>query len=407
MMQVWGTQWGSPYKAHVHPSALSSHPKLYSGKGTFIIDQILTFPVPIAKDVTFSIPFKPNQFSETDLRRKFQNWFESRLLCLGSAFVVQFLTHHIFTTVCSVSDARNSLTEVYMVTKNTQIQFTYQDNNFDETKVEGRIQPSMENVGGLDAEAKELSNTLFCSANAHDSGINLKMGSPPRGILIYGQHGTGKSLLVKALCNTHKINLLLFNEFPKTNNLRSKFQAAASASANKYPSVILIENLDNLCSSRRDESQGFAHDLRSQMDSLLPSDFVMVLATATNPDLIDPLLRSPHVFGKEIEIPIPSKASRLEILRKILKTSENNLTSECLRTIAQQTHGFVGADLEGLSILAFRLAAPGNPSLFHFNEGMKSVTPSAMKSIQLEIPDVIFLIEVKDRKRMFNFLCLG
>jgi len=124
------------------------------------------------------------------------------------------------------------------------------------------------------------------------------------------------------------------------------------------------------------------------MDRLPRDSPVILLGTARNPDLIDSALRSGTVFGKEVELPVPSVEGRLDILHKLLQPFVHSLQPEDLEKVAEETHGFVGGDLEGVRMSAFRLAGKFAPTRTHFAEALKTASPSAMKSIQLEIPHV-------------------
>lgn len=134
---------------------------------------------------------------------------------------------------------------------------------------------------------------------------------------------------------------------------------------------------------------------------------VIVLATCTELDSIDSSLRSPHIFGKEIEIPVPAAKERLEILNKLLNNVKHSLSMQDIEEIAGNTHGFVGADLKSLLSQASLYSAGKfmdrsfqqtlTPTMAveivtlemeHVQACIKNVHPSAMKSILIDVPNV-------------------
>ena len=166
---------------------------------------------------------------------------------------------------------------------------------------------------------------------------------------------------------------------------------------------MVIENLEVLApssSSSRSSagSSDFVGSLRALITSVKGSK-VAVIATSSNVDLIAQDLRNANSFGKEIELPVPSVIQREDICNKVLKYFNHSLSSEQVNSIAVSTHGFVGADLRGLfsqaAVVGSRMNEEKTESgvaisfnLSHVQEAMKSVHPSAMKSILIEVPNV-------------------
>lgn len=167
---------------------------------------------------------------------------------------------------------------------------------------------------------------------------------------------------------------------------------------------MVIENLEVLAPSSSTSrsnagSSNFVGNLRALITSVKGSK-VAVIATSSNVDLLAQDLRTANSFGKEIELPIPSVIQREDICNKILKHFSHSLSSEEVNSIAVSTHGFVGADLRGLfsqaAVIASRLddqkpeleTKRASITLSHVQEAMKSVHPSAMKSILIEVPNV-------------------
>lgn len=175
----------------------------------------------------------------------------------------------------------------------------------------------------------------------------------PKGVLLYGPPGTGKTLLAKALaCETNAgfVHLsgpeIMAKHYGESEErLRSIFEEAQKSA----PSVIFIDEIDSIA-PKRDETQGelerrIVSQLLTLMDGIKPRGRVVVIAATNRPDSIDPALRRPGRFDREIEIGIPDVSGRLEILN--IHTRGMPLKDkECLGRIAEGSHGFTGADLE-------------------------------------------------------------
>jgi len=184
-----------------------------------------------------------------------------------------------------------------------------------------------------------------------------KLGvEPPKGVLLYGPPGTGKTLLAKAVANETNANFIAINgpelmskwygESEK--NLREVFEEAEK----NAPSIIFIDEIDAIA-PKREESYGeverrVVSQLLTMMDGLKTRGKVVVIGATNRVNAIDPALRRPGRFDREIEIGVPNKEGRLDIL-KIHSRNMPLSKSVNLKELAGITHGFVGADLEALA----------------------------------------------------------
>lgn len=179
---------------------------------------------------------------------------------------------------------------------------------------------------------------------------------PIKGVLVHGPQGVGKSLLLRSLVKESRVNSILVSaselaglDHGETERRIREIFAEAKQQA---PSLILIDELDAICPKRGDYSQPEEKRVVSVvlgiLDDLMPEHRVMVVATASNLDVLDPALRRSGRFDKEIEISLPNTEERKEILE--IYTSAFPLEEGVnLDTIAEATHGFVGSDLQLLS----------------------------------------------------------
>ena len=276
-----------------------------------------------------------------------------------------------------------------------------------------------EDIGGLKEELRRVREMIELPLK-HPELFEALGIDPPKGVLLYGPPGTGKTLLAKAVANesgAHFIGIQgpeIMNKYygESEAHLRKKFEEAEENS----PSIIFIDELDSIA-SKREETQGEVErrvvaQLLTLMDGLQARGQVIVIAATNRPDAIDPALRRPGRFDREIEIGIPDYDGRREILQvhtrgMPIERDEENGTWIKLDHFARITHGFVGADLAALAreaaMSALRrylpeidLDEPLPPKLLQemkvtnddFKEALKDVEPSALREVMIEVPKV-------------------
>ena len=273
-----------------------------------------------------------------------------------------------------------------------------------------------EDIGGLKEEIKKVREMIELPLK-HPELFEALGIDPPKGVLLYGPPGTGKTLLAKAVANESGANFLsiqgpeIMNKYygESEAHLRQKFEEAETNS----PSIIFIDEIDSIA-SKRDETQGEVErrvvaQLLTLMDGLQARGQVIVIAATNRPDAIDQALRRPGRFDREIEIGIPDREGRREVLQvhtrgMPIKRNKDGHWKE-LDHFAEITHGFVGADLAALAreaaMSALRrylpeidLDEPIPSKLLQemevqqgdFKEALKDVEPSALREVMVEIP---------------------
>lgn len=295
--------------------------------------------------------------------------------------------------------------------KTTKITITYKDTI-------GKYEPifSFNKIGGLDHKIEKINSTI--SIPLKHPGVFTKFGiEPPRGLLLHGPSGTGKSLLMKTLAHeslgTHIISVngpsIVSKYLGGTEEkLRDYFQEAI-----KYqPSIIFMDEIDSLVPSRNTDDSTevdgrVVATLLTMLDSLTGS--VVVIGATNRINSIDSSLRRPGRFDQELEIGIPEVDARFDILNKQFQLMNGNhsLKTEDIREISNKTHGYVGADLvslcrESISLCIRRGLKEQNlqtisnefdstelfVSLQDVEDAMKEIRPSAMREILLEMPKV-------------------
>ncbi len=275
---------------------------------------------------------------------------------------------------------------------------------------------SYEDIGGLQEKLGRVREMIELPLK-HPELFDRLAITPPKGVLLYGPPGTGKTLIAKAVANeagAHFIGIQgpeiiskYYGESEK--ELREKFEEAEK----NAPSVIFIDELDSIA-PRRDEVVGEVErrvvaQLLTLMDGLSGRGNVIVIAATNREEAIDPALRRPGRFDREIEIGVPTQEGRLEILQihtrgMPIEGSEKE-RDRILKELAAQCHGFVGADLSSLAreaaMRALRRYLPeidfDHPipiSLLErmkvtetdFREALKQIEPSSLRDVAVEVP---------------------
>ncbi len=323
--------------------------------------------------------------------------------------------------------------EIVVVAQETEVEFNPQAVELKEDEAIS-LGINYEDIGGLGEEIKKVREMVELPLKHPE--IFEKLGiEPPKGVLLHGPPGTGKTLLAKAVASETNSHFILINgpeiisKFygESEQNLRKKFEEAEQ----NAPSIIFFDEIDAIA-TKREETRGDVEkrvvaQLLGLMDGLKTRGKVIVIAATNIPNLLDPALRRPGRFDREIELGAPSKEGRLEILK--IHTRNMPLSKNVnLKDIAKVTHGFVGADLSALAkesaMIVLRRILPDlkvegieedQPipkdileklmiTQKDFLEALKVVRPSAMREVLVETPDVSWddiggLEDVKDKLR--------
>ena len=285
-------------------------------------------------------------------------------------------------------------------------------------------------LGGLKSEVQKIREMVELPMR-HPELFDKIGVEAPKGVLLYGPPGTGKTLLAKAVAgetNAHFISLsgpeIMGKHYGESEErIREIFTQAEENS----PSIIFIDEIDSIA-PKRDEVSGelekrIVSQLLTLMDGMKSRGKVVVIAATNRPDSIDPALRRPGRFDREVEIGIPDDEGRFDILS--IHTRGMPIDKKVnLKQISKTTHGFVGADLEVLSkeaaMRSLRRILPEidldedkisseilqkiEITSDDFREALKEVRPSALREVQVQIPDVSWddvggLNELKDELR--------
>ena len=300
---------------------------------------------------------------------------------------------------------------VCLITEDTEVELREEPiSGFEKTG--GGI--TYEDIGGLQNEIQRVREMVELPMK-HPQ-IFSKLGiEPPQGVLLHGPPGTGKTLLAKAVANETSASFFsiagpeIISKYygESEQQLREIFEDAKEES----PSIIFIDELDSIAPKREDVTgeveRRVVAQLLTMMDGLETRGQVIVIGATNRVDSVDPALRRPGRFDREIEIGVPDEVGRKEILQ--IHTRGLPLSDDVsLDHLADETHGFVGADIESLTkeaaMKALRRYLPEidldeeevPPSLIDrmivkrddFSGALNEVEPSAMREVLVELPKI-------------------
>jgi transitional endoplasmic reticulum ATPase len=242
-------------------------------------------------------------------------------------------------------------------------------------------------VGGLADIKMKLREAVEMPLKEPDAFSRLGI-RPPRGILLYGPPGSGKTLLAKAVANESEANFISI----KGPEVMSKWVGESEKAVRMIfkkakqvaPCIVFLDELDAIAHRRGFDndsgvSERVVNQLLTSMDGLETLEGVVVIGATNRPDMVDPALLRTGRFDRILLVPAPDKVARLEVLR--VHTSGMPLEGVDLDELAEELDGYTGADIEGLCREAAMTALRENKgakkvTMTHFQEGMKIVRPS-------------------------------
>jgi transitional endoplasmic reticulum ATPase len=342
----------------------------------------------------------------------------------GEEYLAQFLGGRVLArgdiVALSVMNRRIDLavtktvpsTGAVIVDENTNIEISDEVARPDQLRSVPRI--TYEDIGGLRNEVVKVREMIELPMKHPELFERLGIEAP-KGVLLFGPPGTGKTLLAKAVANetnAHFISISgpeIMGKFygESEERLRQIFEDAQK----NAPSIIFIDEIDSIA-PKREEVTGEVEkrvvaQLLALMDGMEARGKVVVIAATNRPNAIDPALRRPGRFDREIDIGVPDQQGRLEILQ--IHTRGMPMTEDVdLQKLASSTHGFVGADLAALAkeagIRALRRVLPEidlekksvpadvlnkiNVTMSDFQNALTEVEPSAMREVLVEVPNI-------------------
>ncbi|DAC35126.1 MAG TPA: CDC48 family AAA ATPase, partial [Candidatus Poseidoniaceae archaeon] len=315
---------------------------------------------------------------------------------------------------------------IVRVTGETEI--VLKDEAVDEDEASQTEGITYEDIGGIGQQLQKIREMIELPLKHPELFRRLGI-DPPKGVLLHGPPGTGKTMIAKAVTtevNAHfksingpEIISKYYGESEK--QLREIFDEASE----NAPAIIFIDEIDSICPKREDVSGEVERRVVAQMltlmDGMQGRENVVVIGATNRQDALDPALRRPGRFDREIEIGVPDREGRKEIME--IHTRQMPIADDFdIGWVMDNTYGFVGADLNALvreaAMKALRRYLPEidleaetippevlekmEVNMDDFREAIRDVEPSALREIYVEIPEVSWaevggLDEVKDR----------
>ena len=338
------------------------------------------------------------------------NTLNGALMSKGDTIPINVMGQRIDLVVISTSPSGPVI-----ITDSTKITVSEESAKAAQIAKEGGV-PSItyEDIGGVRNEVARIREMIELPLRHPELFKRLGVEAP-KGVLLHGPPGTGKTLLAKAVANETNANFYtiggpeIMSKFygESEERLRNVFEQAEK----NAPSIIFIDEIDSIA-PKREEVTGevekrIVSQLLSAMDGMSSRGKVVVIGATNRINAIDPALRRPGRFDREIEIGVPDRNGRLEILQ--IHTRGMPVANDVnLEKLADISHGFVGADLQALSKEAAMRALrrilpeidlssesiPGDTlkkiivTMQDFTDVIKEMEPSAMREVFVEVPDV-------------------
>ncbi len=332
-------------------------------------------------------------------------FLEGRPIQKGETLRVEMLGNPMTFVITSTQP-----TGIVIAGKNTQVTLKEKPATVPERAIS---HVTYEDIGGLKRELALVREMIELPLRHPE--LFQKLGiDPPKGVLLYGPPGTGKTLMAKAVANetdAYFINISgpeIMSKFygESEQHLRELFKEASD----NTPAIIFIDEIDAIAPKRSEVTgeveRRVVAQLLSLMDGLEARGQVVVIAATNRPEGIDPALRRPGRFDREIEIGVPDAGGRLQILQ--VHTRGMPIVQDVnLDELARITHGFVGADLAALckeaAMHALRKILPEidleqeipqevldklQVTADDFNDVLKNIEPSALREVFIEAPNV-------------------
>ncbi|MHA1339422.1 MAG: CDC48 family AAA ATPase [Promethearchaeota archaeon] len=356
-----------------------------------------------AESVTFAPIGTPIRVRNTQY---FAQVLENRVVSPGDLLTFNVMTGQITFAVINFRPRGTAV----IITPKTKIVVESKPVSPEQLKQRGST-VTYDDIGGLAEEIQKIREMIELPMRHPEIFARLGI-EPPKGVLLYGPPGTGKTLLAKAVANetnAHFISISgpeIMSKFygQSEENLRRKFEEAKE----NAPAIIFIDEIDSIA-PKRGETQGDVErrvvaQLLSLMDGLETRGEIVVIGATNRPNDIDLALRRPGRFDREIELGVPDKDARYEILQ--IHTRGMPLDKDVdLKYYAEKTHGFVGADLQMIckeaAMSALRRILPKikldeeiPPEVLSsltvkkedFDRALTEVEPSALREVYIQTP---------------------
>ena len=300
---------------------------------------------------------------------------------------------------------------VLIIHPETKIRIEHED---EKEMVSARQKVTYEDIGGLHKEIQRIREMIELPLK-HPKIFEVLGIDPPKGVLLHGPPGTGKTLIARAVASETDAHFIKINGPEIIHKFygesEAKLRGIFEEASKRAPCIIFLDEIDAIAPKRAevtgDVEKRVVAQLLALMDGLESRGEVIVIGATNIPNNLDPALRRPGRFDRELTIGVPDKQGRLEVLQ--IHSRGMPLEEDVsLEQLAQKTHGFVGADLEALcreaAMNAIRKVLPEinwqleeipeeilmnlKVKMSNFQEAFNEIEPSALRDVIVEVPDV-------------------
>ncbi|XP_049868293.1 ATPase family protein 2 homolog [Pectinophora gossypiella] len=334
-----------------------------------------------------------NHKSDKDICDILKHQFHKHFVSVGSTLVYYYFGKKLVIEVLSIKSEKldDSMNKTWFMLSESTVW------NLEEKAGTEKVKKKVICPGGVDDIIEEIKNFINISFN---KGLASNF-QPTRGLLLYGPSGIGKTAICKYLldnlnCQSIEINgpSIFSKYFGETEAIMKGLFAKA---IENEPCIILVEEIEIICPRRRapassEQESRVTSAFVSLLDSLHEeSNRVFVLATTRKPDAINPMLRRFGRLDKEIEVPIPDRLRRKELLNSLLRCLPCKVSSQDIDSISDLAHGYVAADLVNLCTQASMKSIKRSSDMIEKEDLISALTivrPSAMRELLIEVPNV-------------------
>lgn len=386
--------------------------EVYVNKGAKVEVTLLDIhDIKHADAVTINLPaadvvkWSDDEVKEAERYYRKHNWI---VYGAQRVFISPITKDVVIASIDSIFPKSESNIEPYFVDKNTLV-------NFEGLPEDRQKVIDFSQIGGLDKVVNRIREIIQIPLTYPE--YLTKFGvKPPKGLLLYGPPGNGKSMIARALAKTMGASFVeidLTDALSKwvgggERKLKEKFKEAEQ----RGNGIIFIDEIDSLAQIRKEDNEGYevtlVGTLLSLMDGINSTSKIFVIGATNRLNAIDPALRRPGRFDLEIEIPLPDLQAREDILSKYIKLEKDNLFDETVNqhfisSLAEMTNGYSGADLSSLYREAVMVAIREQLSIdnvtgkvnmlkaseeirvssYDFYKAMKTIVPTTLRGLEV------------------------
>lgn len=380
--RMWPSKSSSPAAVIVPAIELSS---VWSNDSKAVTVSVLKEEVPKVTQISIKIK---NHKIEDDICDILRHNFYNNFVRIGSILVYYYFGKKLEVEVVNIKSELIDSKEWYVLSECTNWIMVK------ETTQQVR-KKNIQALGGYDNILDEIQTYIRIAFNTDKLTANFQ---PTRGLLIYGHSGIGKTAMCKYIiqtCNCFHLEINGSTVFSKyfgetESTINNLFEKAVQ----NQPSIIFVDEIETICPKRSQNSTEQERRVTSAFVAALDrlhedGNKVFILATTRKPESIDGMLRRFGRLDKEIEVPIPDRIRRHEILYSLLRNIPNKVNK--LHTISDLAHGYVAADLVNLCTQATMKCIKRSSEYVEHEDLVAALTivrPSAMRELLIEIPNV-------------------